>query len=568
MKQTFSLIRPRLLTIKNRIREKNGNLRIAAFGAVGLTFWAGIFAVTYRVLSYFKSIEGLGDILAQKLLSMVLVTFFSLLVFSAILTSLSKLYLSRDLNLVHSLPVACEKIFLARWIESTVDSSWMVIIYTVPVFLSYGMIYQSGIFFFVDIVLVLLPLCIIASALSAMGVMLAVIVIPASRIKSIFVFLGLVVIIILYITFRILKPVRMVDPEAFASVLIYMKNLSTPSSPLLPSTWALDSLKSALTGQIGEAMFQNAIAWSGALFLVFTNLFLAGQFYFKGFSKTQAAMIRLFKSERNELYRLFSFFSGPARAFIIKEIKTFWRDQTQWSQIFLLAALVTIYLYNFSVLPLEKSPVKTIYLQNLFSFLNMALAAFVLTAVTARFAFPSVSTEGSAFWIVRSAPISIRTFLWIKFSIYIMPLLILTEILIVATNLLLNVSDFMMYLSAITIFFMTPGVIAMGIGLGAAYPDFTSENPAQTVTGFGGLMFMIISAAYIGVVAILQAGPVYTIFMSDMKGIPISPLQWVWITGSFVIVFILSILALILPMRFGEKRLSDSIPTGFRGSRV
>ena len=107
MKQTLALIRPRLLTIKNRIREKNGNLRIAAFGAVGLLFWGGVFAVTYRVLSYFKSIEGLGDILAQKLLSMVLITFFSLLVFSAILTSLSKLYLSRDLNLVHSLPVAC-----------------------------------------------------------------------------------------------------------------------------------------------------------------------------------------------------------------------------------------------------------------------------------------------------------------------------------------------------------------------------------------------------------------------------------------------------------------------------
>ena len=185
----------------------------------------------------------------------------------------------------------------------------------------------------------------------------------------------------------------------------------------------------------------------------------------------------------------------------------------------------------------------------------MALAAFVLTAVTARFSFPSVSMEGSSFWIVRSSPISIRAFLWIKFFIYLFPFLLLSEILIVVTNLLLDVSLFMMYLSAITIFFLTPGVVAMGIGLGAAYPDFASENPAQSVTSFGGLVFMTMSAIYIGVVTILEAGPVYMIFMAGLREHSLSYFQWIWVIGSFSTVFALSILAIILPMRFGEKRL-------------
>jgi len=34
-----------------------------------------------------------------------------------------------------------------------------------------------------------------------------------------------------------------------------------------------------------------------------------------------------------------------------------------------------------------------VYLQNLFAFLNMGLALFVLTAVAARFAYPAVSLE-------------------------------------------------------------------------------------------------------------------------------------------------------------------------------
>ena len=487
---------------------------------------------------------------------MVLLTFFSLLIFSSILTLLSKLYLSKDLALVHSMPVCREKIFLARWIESSLDSSWMVIVYAVPVFVAYGIVYDAGLFFYADMVLVLSLLCIIASALSSLVILPAVFVLPASRIRSIFVFLGLAVLIILYITFRLLRPERLVNPESFSSLIVYLQDLGAPASPLIPSTWAFDSLKAALSGDIKSALFHVALSLSCAAFLIFLNLLVAKAVYFKGFSKTQASISRLFQTQSKGLDRLFSFLSGPTRAFVVKEIKTFWRDQTQWSQIFLIAALIIIYVYNFSVLPLDKSPIKTVYLQNLFSFLNMALAAFVLTAITARFSFPSVSMEGSSFWIIRSSPISIRAFLWIKFFIYLFPFLLLSEILIVVTNLLLDVSPFMMYLSAITIFFLTPGVVAMGIGLGAAYPDFASENPAQSVTSFGGLVFMIMSAIYIGVVTILEAGPVYTIFMAGLRGHNLSCFQWIWVIGSFSTAFALSILAIALPMRFGEKRLS------------
>ena len=36
---------------------------------------------------------------------------------------------------------------------------------------------------------------------------------------------------------------------------------------------------------------------------------------------------------------------------MVKDIKTFLRDSTQWSQLFLLLALIVVYLYNFKVLP-------------------------------------------------------------------------------------------------------------------------------------------------------------------------------------------------------------------------
>jgi len=561
MTEILTLLKPRFWSFKNGRASKSAeNQRIKAvlFGAVGLAFWVGIFAVFYRVLIYFQGVEGFGDILARKLMSMVLLTLFAMLIFSSIITSLTKLYISRDLVLVHSMPVAKEKVFLARWIESTIDSSWMVIVYSLPVFLSYGIVYGAGVFFYAMVGLTILPLCMIASGISALAVVLIAVVLPAGRLRTVFVFLGLALFLILIVAFRLMRPERLVNPDTFASLVLYFKSLETPGSHFLPTTWVFDSIQAALTGVMGSAVFDLALTWSFTITLIFTIAWVSGRFYFSGYSKAQTTPERLFPA-RNQRGRgstlILGFLSGPVRAFAVKEVRTFFRDQTQWPQIFLIIALIIVYLYNFSVLPLAKSPIRTIYLQNLFSFLNMGLAAFVLTAVAARFVYPAVSIEGDAFWIVKSSPIQIRKFLWIKFFVYYIPLLLLAEILIVLSNILLHVTPFMMWLSVATIFFMVPGIVAMGVGFGAAYPDFKSENPAQSVTSFGGLLFMILCAGFIGVIIILEAGPVYSVFMADIRGASLSALQWVWLIGSFSLVLLLCVLAVILPMRLGEQRL-------------
>ena len=561
MNTIATLLKPRVWPLTKsgtRSNRRRSFLRLFIFGTVGLLFWGGIFAIALRVLSYFKSIDEIGDILALKLLSMVLITSLALLLFSSILTTLSKLYLSKDLFLVHSLPVPAHKIFTARWIDSTVESSWMVIVYTLPVFIAYGIAYQTGPFFYTLILFAMLALALIASGLSAIIVMMAVVIIPANRMRNVFLFMGILFFVLIYLAIRLAKPELMVDPEIFNSVLIYVTALQTPSSPLLPSTWAFDSLRAGLSGSVGSALFHLALSWSFAGSIGFVAIIMADRVYFPGFSKTQTGASRMF-TYKTSLESLFRFLPGTVRAYLVKEIRTFFRDQTQWSQLFLIGTLIVIYVYNFDALPLEKSPIKTVYLQNLLSFLNMGLATFVLTAVTARFAYPAISTEKEAFWLVKSSPLPLRTYLWIKFFIYYLPLFVLCEILIIATNILLQVTPFMMVLSVATVSLVVPGIVAMGIGLGAAYPDFKAENPTQTVTSFGGLIFMILCAGFIGAVIMLESGPVYSIFMAEIRGDVLSRLEWLWTIVSFSMVVIISVLALFLPMRFGAKRLSEYV---------
>jgi len=561
MKAIAVLLKPRLLSSVNSLRpeyNKNKWVSIIVFLTIGLLFWSGTFIICYRVLLYFQSVQDFGDILAMKLLSMVVMIFFALLIFSNIINCLSHLYLSQDLYLVHAQPVTAKDIFFSRWLLSTVDSSWMVILFSLPIFLSYGIIYKAGIFFYLIVLLATIFLSLIASILSSIVVLLGATILPAGRIRTALVILGVILLLILVLVLRLTRPEQLVNPDSFASAVLYLNSMQTLNSPLLPTTWIVDALKAALNSQFSNAFFNIALSGSCTFMFIFFADAIAGATYFRGFSQAQTTPQRLFAPLRYKgisWETLLNFLSREARAFAIKEIRTFFRDSTQWPQLFLMGALIAIYLYNYSVLPLDKSPVKTFYVQNLFSFLNMGLAAFVLSAITARFVFPSVSMEGASFWIVQAAPVSLKTFLWIKFFLYYIPLIIMAEALIVISNLLLQVSTFMMVLSIITIFCLVPPIVAMGVGLGAVYPNFKSENPAQAVTSFGGLLFMMLCFALIAVVIILEAGPVYYVFMAGIRHQSLSASQIIWLILSFSLALFLCIFAVIYPMRCGEKSL-------------
>jgi ABC-2 type transport system permease protein len=79
---------------------------------------------------------------------------------------------------------------------------------------------------------------------------------------------------------------------------------------------------------------------------------------------------------------------------LIKDLKVFLRDTAQWSQLLLLLALAVVYVYNFQVLDLDRVPYMGFVIRNLYAFLNLLMAAFVLSAVAVRFVFPAVSAEG------------------------------------------------------------------------------------------------------------------------------------------------------------------------------
>ena len=555
------LLTPRHLAIKNRLSRlaPGDGLKTVVLTLLGLGFWAFMFGVSFKVLTYFRAIEGLGDLLALRLLSMILLTFFSILVFSNIVTSLSTFYLSGELDILLSSPVKIENIYRAKFIETIVDSSWMTLIYGLPVFIAYGMVFKASLAYYLGLVLTIVPFLIIPAGIGIIVTMLLVNAFPARRAKDILVLLGLLFFVVMYILFRMLQPEKLVDPDTFPTLVQYLTAMRAPVSPLLPSYWATETLSPLLRTVKGETLFYLLMLWSTAAASIVIGEWVCGRIYYTGWSRSQEGKKSPISRSRaaDAFFRMLSLpFKGKMRAIVLKDVKLFFRDTSQWSQLFLLFALIVVYIYSFKLLPLERAAMPSFYLQNLLSFLNLGMVGFVTSAVAVRFVFPAVSLEGASFWIIRAAPISIRDFLWGKFWSSLLPLLILAEVLIVLSNKLLKVTPFMMNLGIVTVFMMTFGITSLGVGLGAVFPKFKHENVAQIPTGFGGIVYMLMTMLFIGVVIVLEAWPVYRIFTTQTFGGHISLPGWAIIATSFIMVVVVNILALFLPMKIGLNRLN------------
>jgi len=555
------LLTPRYKALRNRFTrlEPGDGTKTLVLVLLGLAFWAFLFWISFRVLGYFRTIEGLGDLLALRLLSMILLTFFSILLFSNVVTALSTFYLSGELEILLSSPVKIESIYRTKFIETLLDSSWMTLVYGLPVFIAYGIVFRAGISYYLGLFLTILPFLMIPASIGILVTMLLVHAFPARRAKDIIVLLGLLFFVVVYILFRTLQPEKLVDPDAFPSVVQYLTAMRAPISPLIPSSWAAEILAPLLRKTRGEATFYLMMLWSTGLAGIVIGEWVSQIIFYAGWSRSQEgkkAMISRSRLAEAFFSVVAKPFHGKKQAIVLKDIKLFFRDASQWSQLFLIFALMVVYIYSFKLLPVDRATMPTFYLQNLISFLNLGMVGFVASSVAVRFVFPAVSLEGVSFWIIRSAPLSLTDFLWAKFWSSLLPLLVLSEILIILSNILLKVTPFMMGLGIVTVFIMAFGITSLGVGLGAVFPKFKHENVAQIPTGFGGIVYMILTMLFIGAVITLEAWPVFNIFSAQTFGRPISVLGWISIVLCFVLVVAINILALLLPMQIGLKRLS------------
>ena len=554
------LLLPALWSSRNRAkrRDRGDLVRGCLFGGVGLLVFAALFWGAFWVTSQLAAYDELGDFLLRIGLSWLFLTFLSFLAFSGIVTALSTFFLSEDLRLLLATPVAVRRLFYARFARTVLQSSWMVVVFIMPVLLGVGVARCAPCMFYLTALLTVAPFCVIPVAAGTGTTLLLVNVFPARRARDILMLMGLVFAGSIVLLLRFIQPERLLRVDSLPDVTGFFATLQSPVTPLLPSFWAGETLFASLGGG-GDLLHAGAL-WTTACAFTVVLCAASERWYFSGFSKSQEARkARFTRLEVLDTLGSVLPLSVVRRNLLIKDVKVFLRDVTQWSQLLLLLALVLMYLYNFRVLDLDRIPYMAGAIKNFYAFLNLGLAGFVMATIAARFVFPAVSLEGPAFWMIRTAPIRLRDFLWSKFWSGLAPVLLLSLALTVVANEFLGVAPFLKAVTAGGIAAMSVALVGLATGLGARYPRFAADNAAQIAGSPGGIAFMIAAVSYILAMVGLLGWPA-SIYMWRTARVPVRPLRpedLAIIAVCFTAALALSVGVFLYGMRTGVKALED-----------
>jgi len=549
------LLLPHLLSSRNRARrrERGDFSRGVLFGGVGIAVCAVLYQGSFWLTGHLDDYAELGDFLLRMGLSWLFLTFLSFLAFSGVVTALSTFFLAEDLRLLLVAPVATRRLFHARFLRTVIQAGWMVVIFLVPVLIGIGRARCAGLMFYATALLTVVPFTIIPVAAGTAATLVLVNTFPAKRARDILMLMGLLFAASLVIVLRFIRPEQLLKVESLPDLTDFFATLQSPITPMLPSFWAGETLFSSLQG--GRDLLHFGALWTTALAAVVVLRAASERWFFSGYSRSQEApKARFTKFRALDVVANALPLSTIRRQLLIKDLKIFLRDVSQWSQLLLLLALVLLYLYNFRVLDLSKIPYMSGFLKNIYAFINLGMAGMVMATVAVRFAFPAVSAEGASFWIIRTSPITLRDFLWSKFWTAFVPVLALTEVLTIAANEFLGVDPFLKVVTALAIVFMTLALVGLAVGLGARYPRFGAD-PSQVAGSYGGVAFMMQAVLFVIVIIVLLGWPSSVYLIAQVRHARLSPPQLALMATCFTGATALSVVVWNVSMRSGVSAL-------------
>ncbi len=502
------LLAIKLRTLRGTLRSRQGRLRVPAFTILSILFAVMLYRAGDFVVANALQIDLVGELLVHRLLSITVLVFFALLLFSNVVTAFSTFYLADDLDFLMGQPISTDDLFAARFVESLVQSSWIVVLFGLPLFISVAVQLDAPLHFYPLLIAVLLPFVAIPTALASIFALLVTNIIAANRTRDAALFFGLVAFTTLFVVIRAFEPERLLNPDSFDSIGELMRLLSPPTTSYLPYDWVVNLLTPHLFDLDAPIFWSALLLFSTPIALYFIATWLHRPLYFRGYSNAQEGehngglmivvrdwILRQTRTRGKSLAtRLHKLRQTPGiasslRHLIKKDQAIFLRDASQWSQLLIVAAIIIIYLVNFKYF--EVAADETFVGDVGLVFFNLAACAFVVVALCGRFLFPAVSLEGRSFWLILQAPLSLERFLVGKWLGTLIPIIAMGQFLIWSSNLLVGMDFLITTLAAAQVLVISLVASAMAVGMGAMSPQFHNPNAAKIASSFGAVVFMI-----------------------------------------------------------------------------
>lgn len=524
-------------------------VRTLLVALIFLAFLYGDYALFRRLFDATATVETQTPFFAvallKNLLSMVFLVATVVLFSSSMTVAIGSFFTDLDLDIHHAAPRSKLRIAIGRWAKTLFQSATIVFLFLVPIFFAFERQWARPADFHPALLLNLALLLTIPVSFSSTVILLLVRWFPVRRVHQIVASLAVLVLTVAVIGFRMSRPERFFTQISTDDVARVLRSIELPSMSLYPST----TLAELMTRESGFWIAPRILIVAAIAFAAF--VLVARAWYFTAFVRARESMAPVAiggAGATRLLDRLFSRADPPLRAMLAKEVRTVTRDVAQWSQVFLTMALLFIYLYNIRMLPLGGDARAT-----LVAYLNLGMAGFVIAAIGLRFAYPSVSSEGKAFWIVQTAPVSFRQFLVVKVLVYATPLTLLSLLLTAFANVILEANAIVWTFTLIGASLLAVTLVSLGVAMGAWAPNFNAENPLQVGLSLGGFAYMAISMAYVGTMMVLMARPVMKFFVERVIGARGTGIA---ATAAIVTALTVSAAVAVIPLFAAERRLT------------
>ncbi|MEO1088209.1 MAG: hypothetical protein AAFY88_28590, partial [Acidobacteriota bacterium] len=276
--------------------------------------------------------------------------------------------------------------------------------------------------------------------------------------------------------------------------------LGRSQNPFLPSQWLASGVLAAATGDFKESLFQLflLVAHAGMALLVAT--FVAEKVFYGAWSALLASeqqrqpkdkgvgRVRLIEAVLRPL-------PEPYRSLVIKDIRSFCREPSQWYQFVLFFGILAVYLANLGGDRRVALDPET--WQAWGTLLNLGAALLILASLTTRFVYPLISLEGRRIWILGMAPLTRRAIVRQKFWLSVVATSVFTVGLSVLSAVKLDLEPVAFALSVAAVGAATLALSGLAVGLGSLYPDFRDDNPSRIVSGMGGTLNFLLSMLYV-----------------------------------------------------------------------
>lgn len=562
-----SILRRHILAI----REKSF-LMVTVITLFVVGYWFAGYSVFFAGFRRLADVPGLQMILVDRMLYLFFAFLFLMLMFSNMIIGYSTLFKSQETQWMLTLPVRSLDVFRWKLMETTLLASWAFLFLSAPLMAAYGNARHVSMDFYLKIFLLFIPFTVLPAAIGS----IAILIVTRYLHRHIFKW-GLFGVSAVGIVFAVffLKPMQAEDLEKTQVVAALHQLLHTSRltvQPILPSYWVASSMIAWGDGWSGRGIFFFLVLLSNAMMATLVSVTVSRHLYYEGWSRNHSqghfqlgvplldAPISLPHTALVErLVNLWPGMHHATRALVIKDIRVFWRDTSQWSQFVIFFGLLGLYVLNLRSVAYDRN---TELWATFVSFLNLGASSMTLATLTTRFVFPQFSLEGKRLWMVGMVPYGLKRVLLEKFWLSSVCTATITVVLMLTSSWMLQIPGWLSLLFASTVIVMSFALCGIAVGIGALFPNFSSgstanrrdDNPAKIVSGFGGTFCFILSLAYIVIVIGAEVAPMYASFA--MNGFSERGQPW-GLVFSWIFVALLSLAAASIPMSLALKKVES-----------